>query len=158
MSQNKPPSDREESAISHARAYSAPGATVYYDRGRCLHFAECVRGLPEVFDVKKRPWIQPENASAEQVAEVVRRCPSGALHYRLEEGPSEEPEQPTRVEFVANGPINLRGDLSIEVPAGRMREVRASLCRCGRTENAPFCDKACSRTGWTSEAPTKDND
>jgi uncharacterized Fe-S cluster protein YjdI len=62
MSQNKPPSDREESAISHARAYSAPGATVYYDRGRCLHFAECVRGLPEVFDVKKRPWIQPENA------------------------------------------------------------------------------------------------
>jgi hypothetical protein len=65
---------------------------------------------------RKRPWIQPENASAEQVAEVVRRCPSGALHYRLEEGPREEPEQPTRVEFVANGPINLRGDLSIDVP------------------------------------------
>ena len=98
MSQNKPLADREELAISQARAYIAPGATVYYDRGRCLHFAECVRGLPEVFDVKKRPWIQPENASAEQVAEVVRRCPSGALraarHYRLEEGPTEEPEQP----------------------------------------------------------------
>jgi uncharacterized Fe-S cluster protein YjdI/CDGSH-type Zn-finger protein len=158
MSQNKPPSDREESAISHARAYSAPGATVYYDRGRCLHFAECVRGLPEVFDVKKRPWIQPENASAEQVAEVVRRCPSGALHYRLEEGPTEEPEQPTHVEFVANGPINLRGDLSIDVPAGRMREVRASLCRCGLTENEPFCDKACSRTGWSLEEPARGND
>ena len=157
MSQKKPPADREESAISHARAYSAPGATVYYDRGRCLHFAECVRGLPEVFDVKKRPWIQPENASAERVAEVVRRCPSGALHYRLEEGPSEQPEQPTRVEFVANGPINLRGDLSIDVPAGRMREVRASLCRCGLTENDPFCDKTCGRSGWRSEAPTRTN-
>ena len=79
MSQKKAPSDREEAAISHVRAYSAPGATVYYDRGRCLHFAECLRGLPGVFDVKKRPWIQPENASAERVAEVVRRCPSGAL-------------------------------------------------------------------------------
>src|SRR5919107_354380 len=128
--------DEEEMAISHARAYTAPGVRVFY--------------------VGKRPWIQPENASAERVAEIVRRCPSGALHYRLEEGPSEEPEQPTRVEFVANGPINLSGDLSIEVPAGRMREVRASLCRCARTENEPFCDNACRRASWTSEPPTRD--
>jgi uncharacterized Fe-S cluster protein YjdI len=67
MSQNmsqKPPPDREESAIAHARSYTAPGVTVFYDGGRCLHFAECVRGLPQVFDVERRPWIQPENASA----------------------------------------------------------------------------------------------
>jgi uncharacterized Fe-S cluster protein YjdI/CDGSH-type Zn-finger protein len=157
MSHKPSAEDREESAIAHARAYSAPGVTVYYDRGRCLHFAECIRGLPDVFDASKRRWIQPENASAEEVAEVVRRCPSGALHYRLKEGSPEEPEQPTQVGFVANGPINLRGDLSIDVPAGRMREVRASLCRCDRTENEPFCDKACSRTGWRSEALTRDN-
>jgi uncharacterized Fe-S cluster protein YjdI/CDGSH-type Zn-finger protein len=157
MSQKLPANREEQSAISRARAYTAPGVRVFYDRGRCLHFAECVRGLPEVFDARKRPWIQPENASAEQVAEVVRRCPSGALHYGLKEGPPEEPQQPTQVGFVANGPINLRGDLSIDVPAGRMREVRASLCRCGRTENEPFCDKACSRTGWRSEASTRDN-
>ena len=164
MNHKHPAADREEEqgeelAISHARAYTAPGVRVYYDRGRCLHFAECVRGLPQVFDVKKRPWIQPENASAEEVAEVVRRCPSGALHYRLEGGPPEEPEQPTHVELVANGPINLRGDLSVEVPGGdQMREVRASLCRCGRTQNEPFCDKECSRTDWTSEVPSRDND
>jgi len=158
MSQESPANREEQSAISRARAYTAPGVTVYYDAGRCLHFAECVRGLPEVFDARKRPWIQPENASAEDVAEVVRRCPSGALHYRLKEGPPEEPEQPTQVGFVANGPINLRGDLSIDVPAGRMREVRASLCRCGRTENEPFCDKACSRTGWRKVAPSRTSD
>ena len=52
MSQ-KPSADREELAISHARPYTAPGVRVFYDRGRCLHFAECVRGLPEVFDVEK---------------------------------------------------------------------------------------------------------
>src|SRR5215216_4572323 len=164
MSQ-KPPAGREdldreeevkELAISHARAYSAPGVRVFYDRGRCLHFAECVRGLPQVFDVAKRPWIQPENASAQRVAEVVRRCPSGALHYRLEEGPPERPEHPTRVEFVSDGPIKVRGDLSIEVAGGWMGEVRASLCRCGRTENEPFCDNACSRTGWRSGPRTRD--
>jgi uncharacterized Fe-S cluster protein YjdI len=56
MSQ-KPSADREdeeELAISQARSYTAPGVRVYYDRGRCLHFAECVRGLPEVFDVEFR--------------------------------------------------------------------------------------------------------
>ena|SRR5687768_16522900 len=111
MSDKPSAEDREESAICHARAYSAPGVTVFYDRGRCLHFAECIRGLPEVFDARKRPWIQPENASAEDVAEVVRRCPSGALHYRLKEGPPEEPEQPTHVVLVTDGPINLAGEL-----------------------------------------------
>ena len=40
---------------SPTRSYTAPGVTVFYDRGRGLHFAECVRGLPEVFDVEKRP-------------------------------------------------------------------------------------------------------
>ena len=155
----KPPPDREELAISDARAYTGPDVTVFYDRGRCLHFAECVLGLPQVFDVNKRPWIQPENASAEQVAEVVRRCPSGALHYRLEEGPTEEPDQPTHVEFVANGPINLRGDQSIEMPGeGSKREVRASLCRCGLTDNEPYCDKTCNHSGWRSEPPGGNND
>ena len=51
--------------------------------------------MPEVFDVEKRPWIQPENASAEQVAEALRRCPSGTLNYRLQ-GPHEDPERPAR--------------------------------------------------------------
>src|SRR5215217_380095 len=87
MSQ-KPPAGREdldreeELAISYARAYTAPGVTVFYDRERCLHFAECVRGLPEVFDVAKRPWIQPQNASADEVAGLcvgarAARCTTG---------------------------------------------------------------------------------
>ena len=127
MSQNRPldrEAEKEEKeeklTISNARAYNAPKVTVYYDRGRCLHFAECVCGLPQVFDVQKRPWIQPDNASADEVAEVVRRCPSGVLHYRLEEGPPEEPEQLTHVELVTDGPINLRRELSIQRVAMRM--------------------------------------
>lgn len=55
---------------------------VTFEAGRCQHAAECVRGLPEVFDIERRPWIQPDNAAADRTAEVVRRCPSGALEYR----------------------------------------------------------------------------
>jgi len=143
-----------ESTDPRGRAYRGPGITVYYDIRRCTHFAECVRGLPAVFDVNSRPWVQPANAPAELVAEVVRRCPSGALHYELDDGPAEAPVHPTRVESVPDGPLSVRGDLSVETQAGDLREVRVGLCRCGRTENQPFCDQACERTGWSSERPS----
>jgi len=59
--------------------YVGKDTTVSFDSALCQHAAECVRGLPEVFDTKQRPWIQPDAATAERVAEVVARCPSGAL-------------------------------------------------------------------------------
>ena len=40
------------------RPYAAPEVIVFYDRGRCRHYAECVRGLPQVFDPTRRPWLQ----------------------------------------------------------------------------------------------------
>lgn len=94
------------------RAYTAPDLTVYYDKARCIHFAACIRGLPQVFNTAARPWIQADAAPAEQVAEVVRRCPTGALHYALKNGPTEVPE-PTSIEVRENGPLFVRGDLMI---------------------------------------------
>jgi uncharacterized Fe-S cluster protein YjdI len=131
--------------------YSGEGVTVTYDVKRCIHFAECVHGLPEVFDVEQHPWVQPDRAPAERVAEIVRRCPSGALHYVLSDGPPEEPQRPTRVTFVPDGPMTLRGDLVIDTPGGELHEVRASLCRCGLSRNRPFCDHECTRVGWVAD-------
>jgi uncharacterized Fe-S cluster protein YjdI len=68
------------------REYDAPGITVTWEPGRCQHAAECVRGLPEVFDTARRPWIDPDAAPAEAIAEVIDRCPSYALGYRTAEG------------------------------------------------------------------------
>jgi uncharacterized Fe-S cluster protein YjdI len=132
---------REEG--SPGKAYPAPSVTVFYDRDRCRHYAECVRGLPEVFDVKRRPWIRAELADAEAVAEVVRRCPTGALHYRLEAGEPEEPARPTTITVDPRGPLLVRGDLVLNAPGGARQETRAALCRCGSTGNEPFCDGAC---------------
>jgi uncharacterized Fe-S cluster protein YjdI/CDGSH-type Zn-finger protein len=125
------------------KAYPAPSVTVFYDRDRCRHYAECVRGLSEVFDVKRRPWIRAELADAEAIAEVVRRCPTGALHYRLAAGKPEEPTSPTTITVDPQGPLLVRGDLVLNTPEGTWQETRAALCRCGRTGNQPFCDGAC---------------
>jgi uncharacterized Fe-S cluster protein YjdI len=51
---------------------------VRYDPQICIH-----RGLPSVFNVSKNPWIDVNGASANAVAEQVKRCPSGALTFEL---------------------------------------------------------------------------
>jgi uncharacterized Fe-S cluster protein YjdI/CDGSH-type Zn-finger protein len=147
-----PTVDPSEAPVPRGKAYRGERITVYYNAQRCLHFAECVRGLHDVFDTNARPWIQPENAEADLVAEVVRRCPTGALHYELTDGPDEQEHGPIRVEAVERGPLLLRGEMLLQTPAGELRDVRAALCRCGLTENEPFCDHACRRAGWQSAA------
>jgi len=65
------------------QTYETPGITVTFDPNVCQHTGVCIRGLPLVFDIRRRQWIQPEFATPEEVAAQVSRCPSGALQYRL---------------------------------------------------------------------------
>ncbi|WP_432084626.1 (4Fe-4S)-binding protein [Streptomyces sp. WAC 04229] len=130
------------SGESAQKAYRTESITVTFEAGRCLHAAECVGGLPEVFDPAQRPWIQPERATAERLAEVVRRCPSGALQYELVEGAGEAPERPTTITGGATGQLIVRGELSVETPQGVRAETRVVLCGCGRSRLQPYCDHA----------------
>jgi uncharacterized Fe-S cluster protein YjdI len=120
------------------RRVQAPGA---YPQ-RCRHFAECLRGLPEVFNARHRPWIAPDAASAALVAEVILRCPSRALHYQAPGTPAEQPEVPTTIRAVDRGPFLVRGDLRIYAADGSVTDTRAALCRCTRSARQPFCDAA----------------
>ncbi len=63
------------------RTYVGKDIDVSYDRTLCWHVGLCFRGLPDVFHPGTRPWITPDAADADRVAEQVRRCPSGALQY-----------------------------------------------------------------------------
>jgi uncharacterized Fe-S cluster protein YjdI len=61
------------------KTYVGTVVDVSFDAALCEHAAECVRGLPAVFEVGRRPWIMPDSAAADDVIAVVARCPSGAL-------------------------------------------------------------------------------
>lgn len=128
----------------NARSYEGPDVTVLYDRGRCVHFAECVRGLPAVFDVTQKPWIQPSNADANEIADTIERCPSGALHYLMTER-TESPQTPTELQVTSRGQILLRGDLQLtdESTGEVVRDSRISLCGCGASGRRPYCDTNC---------------
>jgi uncharacterized Fe-S cluster protein YjdI len=125
------------------KEYPVAGVTVWFDVTRCAHFAECVRGLPDVFKPGRRPWVRPDLGDPSEIAGVVRRCPTGALHYRLEAGPAEEPKVPTSINRLSAGPLLVRGDLRVRTRSGELRETRAAFCGCGATQNLPFCDGAC---------------
>jgi uncharacterized Fe-S cluster protein YjdI len=62
--------------------YETPAVTVTFDPNLCQHTGICLRGLPNVFDIRERRWVRPELASAPEVIAQVARCPSGALQIR----------------------------------------------------------------------------
>jgi uncharacterized Fe-S cluster protein YjdI len=64
------------------QTYETEKIVVTFDPNVCIHSGVCVRGLPDVFDVKRARWIRPELAEADAVAAQIERCPSGALQYR----------------------------------------------------------------------------
>lgn len=61
------------------QTYTSDALTVTFDPKVCTHSGTCVRGLRAVFDVKRRPWVAMDGATAEQIEAQVARCPSGAL-------------------------------------------------------------------------------
>jgi uncharacterized Fe-S cluster protein YjdI len=63
------------------QAYETKEITVTFEPDVCIHSGVCLRGLPLVFDVRRKRWVKPELASASEVAAQVDRCPSGALQY-----------------------------------------------------------------------------
>ena len=69
------------------QTYETDEIVVTFDPDICRHTGVCVRGLPLVFDVRRKRWIAPESAPAAEVAAQVGRCPSGALQYRLKREP-----------------------------------------------------------------------
>lgn len=146
------------------KRYVGGDVTVTYDLRRCIHASECARGLPAVFDPARRPWVDPDAADPEAIAEVIERCPSGALHYTFTEGDQAEPIPATNtVRVDANGPLYLRGNVHLVTPEGEtlLHDTRVALCRCGGSGNKPFCDGSHSAIGFqddgavaTVEVPT----
>ena len=127
------------------RLYVGKDIEIAYDPERCIHAAECTRGLPAVFDSSRRPWIQTDGASANAIAAVVVRCPSGALHFIRRDGgdPETRPDHDS-VTLMPGGPLYVRGLLRLHGADGSVivEDTRLALCRCGQSQNKPFCDNS----------------
>lgn len=136
--------------IATAEAVPGPASTidsargerieVRFDHSRCIHSRHCVLDEPTVFIANKPgEWIYPDSVPVERIAQVAHNCPSGAITYsRLDGGPDELPPDVNVIRIRENGPLGLHAALSID---GRT-ETRATLCRCGLSNNKPYCDSS----------------
>jgi uncharacterized Fe-S cluster protein YjdI len=139
------------------QTYETDGIRVTFDPDVCIHSTVCLRGLPGVFDVRRRKWIDLDLGTAEAVADVIRRCPSGALQYQR---PGEHSmSHPTdtasstdvRIEFIKDGPVKVTGGVTLVTEDGATEhQKRVFLCRCGGSARKPLCDGTHKRNGFTS--------
>lgn len=123
--------------------YKSTEIEVTYNPKLCIHAAECVKGLPDVFNPQNKPWVDTSGASADKIATVIERCPTGALKYnRLDGGEGESFPISSSIEVLNNGPIFLRGSITItDSNETKLNgEKRVALCRCGQSKIKPFCD------------------
>ncbi|EHE7497449.1 (4Fe-4S)-binding protein [Staphylococcus pseudintermedius] len=129
------------------KQYTGENINVYFEPKRCVHATECIRGLGEVFDVEKRPWVQPDNAAVEDVIKVVERCPSGALTYELPSN-QQETHPETRVAYGDDGEIFMYGDFTLVHNGEVMHLNRAILTSdASNTDSPPFYSKSFSGQG-----------
>jgi CDGSH-type Zn-finger protein/uncharacterized Fe-S cluster protein YjdI len=134
--------------------YTGERIEITYDRSKCIHAAECGRSGVGLFDVSKDPWCDPDAVDAEVAAEVVGRCPSGALKYRrLDGGPSESHPDRNRVAVQPSGPLYASGNIVLKHAGQEVRESRVALCRCGHSKNKPFCDNAHKKAEFKDAGP-----
>ncbi len=125
------------------RQYKGEKITVSFEMARCVHAAECAKGLPSIFNLKQRPWVNPDGADPEVISNVILQCPSGALKFeRTDGGPMEAIPKKNTIHVATRGPLYFRGDIKITSSQGDLvlRDTRVALCRCGASENKPFCD------------------
>jgi uncharacterized Fe-S cluster protein YjdI len=61
--------------------YSNGEITIIWKPEICIHSRNCFTGLPNVFDPRRKPWIEIDNATTEEIIAQIKKCPSGALSY-----------------------------------------------------------------------------
>lgn len=134
--------DPDRKIPDQVRDYLGTEITVHFNLAVCSHNGACTRGLPEVFNVRKKPWIMADNAPVEKIIETIKKCPSGALSYSLDGVRYTDFNEEAQVIIQKHGPFQVKGGIEFEDDLGRKPETTAQyeLCRCGLSKNKPFCD------------------
>lgn len=125
----------------HTSVYEGKSIRIIYDRKLCIHAGECGRGSKTLFDIHRDPWCSPDAVSSDEAMAVVSRCPTGALQFERKDGGPREALPTENVLTVSpNGPLYVWGELAIE--GQQTIRTRVALCRCGASQNKPFCDRS----------------
>lgn len=153
------------------REYKNEDITLFWIPKECVHAGTCFSELIEVFNPSRRPWVNMENGTTEQIVDIVNRCPTNALMFKWNDEEKNKIETSEKLvkgktpwetkekkpvsgasKFVImeNGPAVISGKFRIIGPDGdELKSMEmASFCRCGNSKSMPFCDGTHRSTGF----------
>ncbi|HEX3007024.1 MAG TPA: (4Fe-4S)-binding protein [Bacteroidales bacterium] len=143
------------------RQYSNGEITVFWKPKKCIHATICYTQLNEVFNPRKRPWVDMSGSTTDKIIDIVNRCPTDALTYRYNkdleaetvEGIKDAPkieEKPVIIQVMKDGPIVVTGKILLKDNEGKEYKTYSitSFCRCGASSNMPFCDGTHRKIGF----------
>jgi CDGSH-type Zn-finger protein len=145
-SKNNESNDNKNKISSKRKSYVGKKITIHDNRKICSHAAECVNNLPSIFRLNQRPWIDPDQETTEtteKIIETIKKCPSGALSYSIDGIEYRDYDGKPLVKVSKDGPYLVSGGIEligeVEFPEDVSKE-HYTLCRCGASNNKPFCD------------------
>jgi len=132
-------SDKKKEIV---KKYSNGEITILWNPKTCIHAAECVNRLPNVYKPKEKPWITIENATTQELIDQIDKCPSGALLYNLKNLKINNNMEKIKINAMENGPLLVEGNIEVTKPDGSIenKEKTTAFCRCGASVNKPYCD------------------
>jgi len=154
------------------RDYTNGEITVFWRPSKCIHATTCYRELIEVFNPRKRPWVNMNGAPTERIIEIVKKCPTTALTFKWNDEEKNKVEaakdekvmqavpvsssgsiKPVTVQVMRNGPLVVQGSFLVFDSQGNLMKTMAmtSFCRCGASNNIPFCDGYHRKIGFKSD-------
>ena len=132
-------------------SYVGQSVTVLDNRGTCQHSGLCTDRLASVFHLGQEPFVTPSGGRLDEIVRAVRDCPSGALSYAMDTVEARDQvdyadQREPAIEVSKDGPYRITGGIAlidgdggdVVRNAGASREHYA-LCRCGHSQNKPFC-------------------
>jgi CDGSH-type Zn-finger protein/truncated hemoglobin YjbI/ferredoxin len=129
--------------------YEGLGITIADNRGTCAHSGFCTDRAPTVFRTDQEPFVAPAGGRVDEILRAARDCPSGALSAVAGDGNpvgASDSEREPAVEVSKDGPYRVTGAIELlggeGAPEPRNQGASLehySLCRCGKSQNKPFC-------------------
>ena len=149
-------------------SYPGQQIEIFDNRGICAHSGFCTDRLSSVFHVGKEQFITPSGGRLDEILQSVRACPSGALSYAIggvEARDQVDQPREASIEVSKDGPYRVTGGVRLvdehgdEIPRaeGSSRE-HYSLCRCGQSQNKPFCSGMHWYVKFTDPVPSADHE
>jgi uncharacterized Fe-S cluster protein YjdI len=141
------------------KKYTNGEITVFWQPRKCIHATTCYRELIDVFNPRKRPWINMDGASTKEIIRVVKLCPTQALTYRdnKEIDAEKQAEETAEIQdanaearVMEDGPLVIKGSFVLLDTEGKeLQHLKmSSLCRCGASNNLPYCDGTHRKIGY----------